>query len=138
LIGEDDMGKGWWASSDWLSASKYSQSAKPPMLPKGGAVKGNLVDIITAIFPAAAKGIYEPGPAAAAAAPAPAAPGTGMLDEEAMVREMHAIFSANFDNFEIKKHGPLTVSAWLPVPANVAELTGRKIDLNGGKPKWTR
>ena len=103
-----DFGTGW-ASADWLATAAESQT-EGAKTPGGKAWKGDLANIITEIFPMAAK-------------------------SEAQVSgtesERQRAFNA-MDNFEIKKHGPMKVAEWLPVEDNIKKIKGWSVNPKKG------
>jgi hypothetical protein len=109
-----EFGSGW-ASADWLASAKESQTEGAPT-PAGTARKGELSDIVADIFPEAATRDFT------------ASRGEETPDSQKTRREK---FSA-MENFEVKKHGPLAVKAWLPVEANVTQIKKWSVDAKTG------
>lgn len=103
-----EFGTGW-ASADWLATAAESQT-EGAKTPGGTAWKGELANIITEIFPMAAKSETEVS-------------GTGSQRKTA--------FNA-MDNFEIKKHGPMKVAEWLPVKDNIDKIKGWSVNPRKG------
>jgi Domain of unknown function (DUF4157) len=109
-----NSGTDWWASADWLKVADKSH-LEDTALPSGKSRTGRLEDIIADIFPDAAKRISE--------------------DDTERTRRRSAFFT--MPNFEVKKHGPMHVTAWKPVATNVNKIkTNWYIDVDGAEPKF--
>jgi len=111
----EDFGVGW-ASADWLGKAAHSQE-KEGETPGGVARTGQLSDVIASIFPEAATRDFSQ---------------TGDVEGAESEEQRHQAF-AEMSNFEIKKHGPLPVNAWIPIEANIAKARGWWVDTTRGK-----
>jgi hypothetical protein len=105
----DQFGIGW-ASADWLGTAAESQMPGGKV-PEGEARQGPLADIIADILPAAI---------------------TPEFNAAASRSQREAAFSA-MPNFEVKKHGSMTVSAWLPLSGNIEKIKRWQVDTKSGK-----
>jgi hypothetical protein len=105
-----------WTSSDWLASASKSQ-VENAEVPSGKARRGELSDIIADIFPEAATRDLS-------------ARGGRELGNDRSQRE--DAFSS-MENFEVKKHGPMKVKEWLPVPESIERIKGWKVNTNNGK-----
>ncbi len=86
-----------WASADWLATADKSQE-EGSKTPSGKAREGELSDIIADIFPAAAtRDFGEKG------------------EEIPESKKARLDAFGSMENFEIKKHGPMTVRSWIPL-----------------------
>ncbi|HLH99283.1 MAG TPA: hypothetical protein VKV06_00750 [Acidimicrobiales bacterium] len=96
-----------WASADWLSYASMSQ--KPdPQLPDLKGYEGNIVDIIAQIYPLGLR---------------------STSDEEIQRKQAFG----QMTNFEVKKHGPMTVNEWKPVAETINTIKGWRITKDGKK-----
>jgi hypothetical protein len=110
-----EFGEGW-ASADWLGTAAESQS-EGAKVPEGKARQGDLSDVIADIFPEAATRDFS------------ADGGKESAESRSARREK---FNA-MPNFEVKKHGPMTVKAWLPVNENIEKIKEWRVDTKSGK-----
>jgi hypothetical protein len=110
----DEFGNGW-ASADWLSAAAKSRENDGPK-PDDIARKGKLSDIVADIFPEAAT--RDLGPAHM---------------EIANDRQQREQAFSKMTNFEVKKHGPMEVKAWIPVSDNIERMKRWAVDTQTGK-----
>lgn len=110
----EEFGRGW-ASADWLATAKDSQT-EDAKTPAGSARQGELTDIIADIFPDAATRDFT---------------ATGGKETEESQTKRRAAFAA-MENFEVKKHGPMAVKAWLPVEDNVNQIKKWWVDAKTG------
>jgi hypothetical protein len=94
-----------WASADWLSTAKDSRK-EDGATPDGIARGGKLSDVIADIYPEAATRVSETG---------------GGRETGPTANERKSQF-AEMGNFEIKKHGPMTIGAWITSEGNAAKL----------------
>ena len=110
-----DFGVGW-ASADWLGTAAHSREDRGET-PGGIARTGQLSDIIASIFPEAATRDFSQ---------------TGNVETPESEEQRKAAF-AQMSNFEIKKHGPMPVNAWLPIATNIAKARLWWVDTTRGK-----
>lgn len=111
----EDFGVGW-ASADWLGTAVDSQKEKGKT-PQGIARTGQLSDIIASIFPEATTRDFSQ---------------SGEVEAEGSAERRKEAFAA-MANFEIKKHGPMPVNAWLPIDANINKAKRWWINTTTGK-----
>ena len=95
-----DAGTGWWASADWLQATKVSNLSAVNL----GSRSGSLADIIADIIPTAAT-----------------------TESGADVKQRESKFQI-MDNFEVKKHSPMHVQSWIPLTKTLAKIKTWKIN----------
>lgn len=110
-----DFGVGW-ASADWLSAAGDSRKEEGKT-PVGKARGGELSDIIADIYPTAISRESTEGE------------GKESVGDKSERRQKFAAMT----NFEVKKHGPMTVGEWIKVTENVNKLSNYVVDTNKGK-----
>ena len=99
-----EFGSGW-ASADWLAKASESQTERGAT-PEGEARQGELADIIADIFPDATT--RDLG-------------ATGGQEQVESREEREQTFQA-MENFEVKRHGPITVKEWLPIEGNIERI----------------
>ena len=100
-----------WASTDWLGTAAGSQT-EGGKTPEGEARQGELSDIIADIYPAAATREIGAG-------------------KETTRSDRESAFDA-MGNFEVKKHGPMRVNAWLPIGENIETIMKWRVDTKRG------
>lgn len=105
-----------WASADWLGTAAHSREKNGPT-PGGIARTGSLSDIIASIFPEATTRDFSQ---------------TGEVETKESEERRKQAFSA-MANFEIKKHGPMPVNAWIPVADNINKTRAWWVDTTKGK-----
>ncbi|MGK7925477.1 MAG: DUF4157 domain-containing protein [Spirulina sp.] len=110
IWGVEDFGVGW-ASSDWLGTAQQSQM-KGGKTPEGEARSGELSDIIADIYPMATSRKSEDG------------------EESKGEKKARQSAFAAMTNFEVKKHGPMKVTQWIPKQENLDKLKNYTVNMN--------
>ncbi len=110
-----EFGSGW-ASADWLGTAADSRKENGKT-PEGIARKGELSDVIASIFPEAATRDFS---------------GNRNVETPESEEQRKAAFAA-MGNFEVKKHGPMAVRAWIPVTGNIDKTRNWWVDTTKGK-----
>ena len=110
----DEFGIGW-ASADWLGTAKDSRK-EDGTTPRGIAREGTISDIIADIFPEAATRDFSE---------------SGDQESSSSKSQREEKFKA-MRNFEIKKHGPMPVREWYPIPGNLDKIKNYVVNTNTG------